>query len=1708
MIHKVLLCLVGCLISASLYAQSKGSYFPKPNHPEWFKAIPEVNESTPLWAKTMYLEDDQYEKITRLYAAYYAVHKWEKNIHVQNYKHWLKAVRNYTLDNGTVEVPSSSEVFKTYKKQKTSSLKNTTNTWVNLGPKETFNADGTTRPTQANVYCIGVSPSNPSIVYAGMETGGIYKTTDKGLNWSPVSESYAIGNPEDIKVDPLNPSIVYVVDGNGLYKTVDGGVTWNLQYTASASFQQLHINSDNTNILYAATNDGLLKSVDGGNTWTTKFSGQVYDIEAKPFTNDTLYLAALNDAQKRPEIFISYNSGENWTLKDQNFYTPSSVQDATVNGCKIGVTDAAPNRIYAGIIATGKQGDNGWIGIYYSDDVGESWQNDAGVDGASINNGDGTWSYPSGNDMNTNWYVAGYSSGYHQGWYNFDIDVSSTDPDKLWIGTIWFCESGNKGQNIEYIRGTRSLSMHADIQDIEVVGSDIWIASDGGINYSNDECQTMETRMKGIYASDYWGFGHGWNEDIWVGGRYHNGNGAYKEGYGEGNSLFLGGAENSTGYVNPIDNRKTYYSDIGARRLNGSLTDGATTITNISLMPTESYFHFEYSEMEWHPNKANVLFVGNGSSLYKSTDGGGSFTSIYTFTGDIKRFEISRHDPSYMYAIVKESYWTWKIYKSTDGGFSWMATTTPPYTSGSWRNLSFTLNPFDKDEIWLASNSSDNGNKIFSSVDGGNNWTNRYETTIANQGIKDMIFHASTQGDKIYIMTNDRFFVYDKSTMIYNAYDSGLPTQHKGFMILPFYRDGKIRMASAKGVWETTLGEPSKVQAMPIINTENIVCAKDTSQLESYSIVPQDGATWLWEINPAPVYISNAMGRSPKVVFGHIGSYDVTLTVTDGNGNTDSRMVTSFVTLSDDCAVDTISGQALKTNFDGHSLIANEVNLENITHFTMTGWWKPEGPQQAFSAIASSGDWCAHCDYTEGLIYDYYGSRLWYKWPGNASNWAGNSGMVIPQDEWSYVALVITPSGATLYLNDEKYVHNIPLDPGNITDLYIGYGHYSKAFKGEIDELSLWNRALTDEEIYTLKHLTKDDLVLSDPQLIAYYQFNETVFGSIVRDKAKSNHATMNPSATLQTSSVPVARGTSEYIELQETDVQYSSSQTGVEMVFSDCEPLSGNIVISRLNSHPFNGVNGEVTEHYWIINSLTDQNQGFAFLDSISFITTDSFITGLSNGSDAILHTRGEHQTDQNWQTNASAWTINENTLAYDMGSRITGDQQIILSNTPEATTQSTPTKPCLIDSIPGKLLELPGNAGDYAEIPPLNLNTNTITMTAWIKPNGSQNDWAGILFSRGNTTTAGLSIKSDNELRYHWNNDGWSWSSGAYVPLNEWSHVALVVEPTQVSIYLNGIAYTRVVNSPTEAFDAVTRIGNDATSGNRTFIGFIDEVCIWNRVLSEDEIRLLRHLTKEDIVETDPDLKVYLQFNEGSGTIYDKSMYTHNASMKGATQRIKSNAPVGGGISEKISITQAGSYSSVTGIELIFDTQGTHADGDLVFTRINLPPDTISQLNPISKSYWVINNYGTNQTFTGLQEMAFEDIGILTSFSSADQYMLTTRDENAEGMTWSSITLAHMINHTSNTVDFNTTNLSNSFGQYVLVNRDAKGWIGVEDTIWNNPVNWGGGNVPVSTDEVIIPAFTPYSPVVTTPVYLKSLIIQPAAKVKVSTGSMEVDN
>jgi hypothetical protein len=156
-------------------------------------------------------------------------------------------------------------------------------------------------------------------------------------------------------------------------------------------------------------------------------------------------------------------------------------------------------------------------------------------------------------------------------------------------------------------------------------------------------------------------------------------------------------------------------------------------------------------------------------------------------------------------------------------------------------------------------------------------------------------------------------------------------------------------------------------------------------------------------------------------------------------------------------------------------------------------------------------------------------------------------------------------------------------------------------------------------------------------------------------------------------------------------------------------------------------------------------------------------------------------------------------------------------------------------------------GGAGTVA-IPGLNLNTNTVTLTAWVQARGGQAGQASILLCDSGTTLSGLiiDIAGGLGLAYNWagDNAALNWKSELSLVDSEWCFVALVVQPDQGVLHTAAGAgvstfasATNLIHHAVQAFDGATLLGTDADLTN-TFRGLIDEVAIFNRALSPGEI------------------------------------------------------------------------------------------------------------------------------------------------------------------------------------------------------------------------------------------------------------------------------
>ena len=145
-----------------------------------------------------------------------------------------------------------------------------------------------------------------------------------------------------------------------------------------------------------------------------------------------------------------------------------------------------------------------------------------------------------------------------------------------------------------------------------------------------------------------------------------------------------------------------------------------------------------------------------------------------------------------------------------------------------------------------------------------------------------------------------------------------------------------------------------------------------------------------------------------------------------------------------------------------------------------------------------------------------------------------------------------------------------------------------------------------------------------------------------------------------------------------------------------------------------------------------------------------------------------------------------------------------------------------------------------DKVAIPALNLNSNTITITAWIKRYGTQINATPIFYTRSSSTPdAGVILTADGRLWGRWNG---SWETTLQTPDGQWVFIAYVVEPTKQTMYLHDGTLQSQSNSGTfvaEEFDGISYLSWDQNYPTTRYLkGMLDDVRVYNTALTESEL------------------------------------------------------------------------------------------------------------------------------------------------------------------------------------------------------------------------------------------------------------------------------
>lgn len=243
---------------------------------------------------------------------------------------------------------------------------------------------------------IDVDLSDPEIIYVGTASGGVWKSTDGGIQWTPIFDDQATQSIGSVAVNQRNPSVIWVGTGEGnprnshnsgagIYKSLDGGRSWKLMGLENTkTIHRLIVHRDNPDIVYAGAmgsiwgpneERGVFRTKDGGKSWEKILyindETGVADMVVDPNNPDKIMVAmweygrkpwTFNSGGPGSGLHITYDGGDTWKRVSDKDGLPKG----ELGRIGLAIAPSKPNIVYALVEAEEN-------GLYKSTDGGSTW---------------------------------------------------------------------------------------------------------------------------------------------------------------------------------------------------------------------------------------------------------------------------------------------------------------------------------------------------------------------------------------------------------------------------------------------------------------------------------------------------------------------------------------------------------------------------------------------------------------------------------------------------------------------------------------------------------------------------------------------------------------------------------------------------------------------------------------------------------------------------------------------------------------------------------------------------------------------------------------------------------------------------------------------------------------------------------------------------------------------------------------------------------------------------------------------------------------------------------------------------------------------------------------------------------------------------------------------------------------------------------------
>jgi len=830
------------------------------------------------------------------------------------FKRWEFMVENEVDANGYL--PTAQNIWDTWSaknqmQQNSKAMMADQSNWSAIGPFTTTGT-GSWSTGQARINTVIIDPNNASTWYVGAPAGGIWKSTDSGTTWLPMSDNLPQIGVSGIAIDHNDSNIIYIATGDddagdttsvGVYKSTDGGVNWSQTglnpSNSPSSMNDIYINPSNSNMLWVATNNGVYKTTDGGTNWNQipTLTGNVKDIKLKPGDPSIVYAVTTS------RFYKSTNGGDTFSMVLSGLPTSSGrlVIDVTPN-----------NSDYVYVFRSSGSA----VSVYRSTNSGSSF-------------------------LPRTTSISGFSNG--QAWYDLAMGVSSTNAEEVYIGCLNVWKSINGGTSFTKINNWNSPNgasyTHADIHFLRDYNGTMYCGSDGGVYSSSDGGVNFTNHTSGVQASQFYRVAVAkTNANKMVGGLQDNGGHAFNNGNGNWQNYY--GADGMDTAIDPT-NENTFYGFIQSGGGPYISTDAGASLSTAVTEPESGNWVTPMAI-----NSVGKLF-GGYSKLFRLD--GTTWTQLANLWASCDYLEIAPSNDNIIYAVVDNV-----LKRSDDTG----ATFTNVGNALSSNIKGIGVHQTDPNTVWITTsggsravykstiNPADLPGATFNDITSNLN-TGEYFTDIVHQG--------NHTDNPIYLATSLGVYRLDDTSVNWESFVINLPNTIVNDLEINLGDESITAATYGRGVWRS----PIPIQALPIdlklltINSPNnidINCTAITPEIN----VKNNGANTINSIN-----ITYSVDAVPSVY-----NWTGTLLATE-------ETIITLPTLSvtrDSHVLDinaTVTGDGNTLNNDSSlTFIYNDSGTVNITNtFELTTdqlvtdntLWERGVPSDALLNSASSG---------------------------------------------------------------------------------------------------------------------------------------------------------------------------------------------------------------------------------------------------------------------------------------------------------------------------------------------------------------------------------------------------------------------------------------------------------------------------------------------------------------------------------------------------------------------------------------------------------------------------------------------------------------------------------------------------------------------------------------------------------------------------------